>query len=41
MIQACTLCPRRCQALRTPEDGSGFCRLPATMRIARIQPHLW
>lgn len=37
----CTLCPRRCGALRTPEEGHGFCRLPETMLIARIQPHLW
>ena len=37
----CTLCPRRCKALRTPAEGFGFCRLPETMLIARIQPHLW
>ena len=40
-FNACTLCPRQCGALRTPTAGSGFCRLPATMRIARIAPHLW
>ena len=37
----CTLCPRRCGALRDETAGQGFCRLPETMRIARIQPHLW
>lgn len=37
----CTLCPRRCGAQRTAEAGFGFCRLPETMLIARIQPHLW
>ena len=37
----CTLCPRQCRAERTPEGGNGFCRLPSTMRIARIAPHLW
>ena len=37
----CTLCPRRCGALRTPDEGRGFCRLLETMLIARIQPHLW
>ena len=37
----CTLCPRRCGALRTADEGRGFCQLPETMRIARIQPHLW
>lgn len=37
----CTLCPRHCGAQRTPETGHGFCGLPETMLIARIQPHLW
>lgn len=37
----CSLCPRGCKALRTPERGTGFCGLPETMRIARIAPHLW
>jgi len=37
----CTLCPRRCGALRTPEEGKGFCHLPQTMLIARVAPHLW
>lgn len=38
---SCTLCPRRCGVERTPSAGPGFCGLPETMRIARIQPHLW
>lgn len=37
----CTLCPRRCGAQRTESSGSGFCRLPETMLIARVAPHLW
>lgn len=37
----CTLCPRRCAAVRTATGGHGFCQLPETMLIARIQPHLW
>lgn len=40
-MDACTLCPRACRAPRTPEEGRGFCRLPETMLIARIAPHLW
>ena len=40
-MEHCTLCPRRCGARRTAEAGNGFCRLPETMRIARIAPHLW
>lgn len=41
MMEHCTLCPRRCGAMRSEETGRGFCGLPETMRIARIQPHLW
>lgn len=37
----CSLCPRACDALRDAERGRGFCRLPETMRIARVAPHLW
>ena len=40
-MDACTLCPRQCRAVRTAEAGNGFCRLPETMRIGRIAPHLW
>ncbi len=41
MTMICTLCPRRCAALRDAASGAGFCRLPEEMRIARIAPHLW
>lgn len=37
----CTLCPRHCRARRDESVGQGFCRLPETMLIARIAPHLW
>lgn len=37
----CTLCPRRCHALRDEHTGRGFCRLPETMLVARVAPHLW
>ncbi len=40
-MDACTLCPRQCHASRSAEEGHGFCRLPETMLIARIAPHLW
>lgn len=40
-MESCTLCPRRCCARRDAETGRGFCRLPETMRIARLAPHLW
>lgn len=40
-MTSCTLCPRRCRALRDDQTGQGFCRLPETMLIARVAPHLW
>lgn len=40
-MEACTLCPRRCNARRTPEGGNGFCGLGSTLRLARIAPHYW
>lgn len=40
-MSPCTLCPRNCHAERTEKAGTGFCRLPETMLIARIAPHLW
>lgn len=40
-MDSCTLCPRACHARRTEDTGTGFCRLPEDMRIARIAPHLW
>lgn len=40
-MEACTLCPRHCNARRTPEGGNGFCGLGSTLRLARIAPHYW
>ena len=37
----CTLCPRRCGAERTATEGRGFCRMPATLRVARAGLHHW
>lgn len=37
----CSLCPRRCGALRTGESGRGRCRMPALPRVARAALHLW
>ena len=37
----CTLCPRHCAAERTPESGSGFCRMGLDPVIARAAPHFW
>lgn len=37
----CNLCPRNCNALRTENDGEGFCRTGFLPKIARIAPHMW
>ena len=37
----CDLCPRRCHALRTPEQGEGRCRMPETPVVARAALHMW
>ena len=37
----CTLCPRKCGALRTVEDGKGFCGMPETPVVVRAMLHQW
>ena len=37
----CSLCPRRCQALRDEEHGEGWCRLPLRPMVARAALHRW
>ena len=37
----CTLCPRRCGALRTENAGNGFFGMPETPVIARAMLHHW
>lgn len=37
----CNLCPRRCNAERTENFGSGFCQMPTTPHIARAALHHW
>ncbi len=37
----CTLCPRRCGAVRTETEGRGFCRMPETPVVARAMLHHW
>ncbi|MDO4483932.1 MAG: radical SAM protein [Clostridia bacterium] len=37
----CALCPRQCHQPRNQHEGHGFCKLPETMLVARIAPHLW
>lgn len=37
----CSLCPRRCRALRDAEHGGGYCRMPALPRVARAALHHW
>lgn len=37
----CTLCPRRCAALRNTERGTGRCNMPDRLVVARAALHLW
>lgn len=37
----CTLCPRRCGALRTADSGNGFCGMPELPVVARAMLHRW
>lgn len=37
----CRLCPRRCGAERTSEQGGGFCRMPAGIVAGRAMLHHW
>ena len=37
----CSLCPRRCGALRTGTEGGGFCGMPALPVVARAALHCW
>ena len=37
----CTLCPRRCGALRNERCGEGFCHMPDRLVVARAALHQW
>ena len=37
----CEICPRLCRAERTSETGSGICRMPAGLVVARAMLHQW
>ena len=37
----CSICPRRCGAVRTADAGGGFCRMPAAPVLARAGLHFW
>ena len=37
----CSLCPRRCGAVRTASAGAGVCRMPAGIVAARAMLHRW
>lgn len=40
IYQHCTLCPRKCGVDRTAGEV-GYCRMPATLRVARAAAHYW
>ncbi len=37
----CSICPRRCGAERTEDTGGGYCRMPASLMLARAGLHFW
>ena len=37
----CSLCPRRCGAVRDEEHGEGWCRLSLRPMVARAALHMW
>ena len=41
MTMICTLCPRRCGAVRTEARGEGFCGMPALPVVARAALRHW
>lgn len=40
-MSVCNLCPRRCNAERTPTHGEGFCRMGTLPVVARAAAHMW
>lgn len=40
IYQHCTLCPRKCGVDRTAGE-LGYCRMPASLRVARAAAHYW
>lgn len=40
-IERCTLCPRRCGALRDAKSGAGVCKMPALPVLARAGLHFY
>lgn len=41
MIESCRLCPRKCNALRESDRGSGFCAMGFDAVVARAALHFW
>ncbi len=40
-MYVCNLCPRRCNAIRTEDEGQGFCGMGMLPLVSRAAPHLW
>ena len=37
----CKICPRKCGAVRTDNEGAGYCKAEALPRLARAGLHMW
>ena len=40
-MSLCSLCPRRCGAVRNEQEGAGFCRMGTLPVVARAAAHMW
>lgn len=40
-MSKCTICPRQCNAIRTPQQGTGFCKMGSNPVVARVSKHMW
>ena len=41
IIENCNLCPRNCSAVRSENEGNGFCKMGANPVVARAALHFW
>ncbi len=37
----CSVCPRRCDAVRDERGGDGYCAMPVDMYVALVSLHMW
>lgn len=40
-MDKCYICPRQCGAVRSEENGKGFCKMGKNPVVARVSKHMW